>query len=95
MIRSRSEWAANEYDIVFDGEVTPVRQRSILRPEYNLRGREEQQCASRLRNQADTNEIIRAMTTSGKVVSFNPSLPSMNEIFIRVVEAKNKEAAKN
>ncbi|MCA1742193.1 MAG: DUF4162 domain-containing protein, partial [Bacteroidales bacterium] len=43
----------------------------------------------------DTNEIIRAMMTAGKVVSFNPALPSMNEIFIRVVEAKNKEAATN
>jgi hypothetical protein len=27
---------------------------------------------------------------SGKLISFNPALPSMNEIFIRVVEAVSK-----
>jgi ABC-type uncharacterized transport system ATPase subunit len=35
------------------------------------------------------------MTGSGSVISFNQVLPSMNDIFIRVVEAKNSEAAKN
>jgi hypothetical protein len=35
------------------------------------------------------------MTSAGTVISFNPALPSMNDIFIRVVETKNSEAAKN
>ncbi len=35
----------------------------------------------------DVNQIIRDMTDKGKLISFNPALPSMNEIFIRVVEA--------
>jgi ABC-2 type transport system ATP-binding protein len=90
----RSEWAANEYDIVFTGEVTPSAngQFSVLSTTF-----EEGKTAVRIKaaESADTNEIIGAMTSAGKVVSFNPSLPSMNEIFIRVVEKKNKEAAKN
>jgi ABC-2 type transport system ATP-binding protein len=90
----RSDWAASEYDIVFDGNVTPAGngQFSILSAEF-----ERGKSAVRIRaaETEDTNEIIRAMMTAGKVVSFNPALPSMNEIFIRVVEAKNKEAAIN
>ncbi len=90
----RSEWAANEYDIVFAGEVTPSGngQFSVVSTTFG-----EGKTAVRIKaaESADTNGIIGAMTTAGKVVSFNPSLPSMNEIFIRVVEKKNKEAAKN
>lgn len=90
----RNEWAASEYDIVFDGNVTPAGNGhfSILSSAF-----EEGKSAVRIKaaETGDTNEIIRAMTSAGKVVSFNPALPSMNEIFIRVVEAKNKEAATN
>ncbi len=90
----RSEWAANEYDIVFNGEVTPSGNGhfSILSSRF-----ENGNSIVRIKSNdnADTNEIIKAMTSAGRVVSFNPSLPSMNEIFIRVVERKNKEAAKN
>lgn len=90
----RSDWAANEYDIVFAGEVTPSGNGhfSVLSSAFD-----DGKSAVRIRaaESGDTNEIIRAMTAAGKVVSFNPSLPSMNEIFIRVVEKKNKEAANN
>lgn len=90
----RHDWAASEYDIVFDGNVTPSGNGhfSILSSAF-----EGGKSAVRIRaaETGDTNEIIRAMMTAGKVLSFNPALPSMNEIFIRVVEAKNKEAARN
>lgn len=90
----RRDWAASEYDIVFDGNVTPSGNGhfSILSSAF-----EGGKSMVRIRasETGDTNEIIRAMMTAGKVVSFNPALPSMNEIFIRVVEAKNKEAAIN
>ncbi len=90
----RSEWAANEYDIVFNGEVTPSANGhfSILSSLF-----ENGNTVVRIKStdNADTNAIISAMTAAGRVVSFNPALPSMNEIFIRVVERKNKEAATN
>lgn len=90
----RSDWAASEYDIVFDGNVTPAGNGhfSILSSAF-----ERGKSAVRIRAEEteDTNEILQAMTKAGKVVSFNPALPSMNEIFIRVVEAKNKEAVTN
>lgn len=90
----RHDWSANEYDIVFDGEVIPSENAnfSVLTSSF-AKGRS----TVRIKTSGtdNTNEIIRSMTTSGKVISFNQVLPSMNDIFIRVVEAKNSEAAKN
>jgi len=90
----RNDWSANEYDIVFDGEMVPSDNEhfSVLNSSF-AKGR----TAVRIKAEGtdSTNEIIRSMTASGNVISFNPVLPSMNDIFIRVVEAKNSEAAKN
>ena len=90
----RNEWAGNEYEIVFAGEVTPS-----ANGHFTVLGSSFDDGRSTVRikasEQSDNNEILRAMTASGKVISFNPALPSMNEIFIRVVETKNKEAVKN
>lgn len=90
----RHDWSANEYDIVFDGEMVPSNDKhfSVLNSSF-AKGR----TAVRIKAEGtdNTNEIIRSMTDSGTVISFNPVLPSMNDIFIRVVEAKNSEAAKN
>jgi ABC-2 type transport system ATP-binding protein len=90
----RSEWAASEYDVVLDGEVTPEANShfTILRSSF-----EHGKSVIRLKSQdvRDPNLIIRAMAASGQIISFNPALPSMNDIFIRVVEAKNKEVQKN
>ena len=36
-----------------------------------------------------TNDILHSVMKSGRLISFNPAMPSMNEIFIRVVEARN------
>lgn len=90
----RRDWAANEFNIIFEGEVTPAGNGhfSVLSSLF-----EAGKSAVRIKatESGDTNEIIKAMTAAGKVVSFNPALPSMNEIFIRVVETRNREAAKN
>jgi ABC-2 type transport system ATP-binding protein len=90
----RRDWSANEYDIVFDGEMIPSDNKhfTVLNSSF-AKGR----TAIRIKAEGtdNTNEIIRSMTASGNVISFNPVLPSMNDIFIRVVEAKNSEAAKN
>jgi ABC-2 type transport system ATP-binding protein len=87
----RSEWAASEYDVVIEGEVTPETNGhfSILRSSF-----EHGKSIVRLKSDGngDTNAIIRAMSSAGQIISFNPALPSMNDIFIRVVESKNKEA---
>lgn len=84
----RRQWAANEYDIVFDGDVTLEGN-----GQYNILNKQIEDSKSTIRlktgREVDTNEILRTALKSGKVLSFNPALPSMNEIFIRVVESRN------
>ncbi len=84
----RKQWAASEYDIVFEGGISfPENER------FNIINREEENDKSSIRlkakGNADTNEILQLAIGLGKVISFNPALPSMNEIFIRVVESRN------
>jgi len=90
----RNDWAGNEYEAVFAGEVTPEGNHhfSVIDSSF-----EEGKTSVRISasEERDTNEIIKALTAAGKIISFNPALPTMNEIFIRVVETKNKEAEKN
>jgi ABC-2 type transport system ATP-binding protein len=84
----RNRWAANEYDIVFDGDVTIKGNGN-----YNILNQEKDNNKSiiRLKTTSDisNNEILQTVMKSGNLISFNPALPSMNEIFIRVVEARN------
>lgn len=84
----RSRWAANEYDLVFEGDVniTGNGQYKIVMQE-----KDNNKSLIRLKTEGDVsnNDILQTVMKSGKIISFNPALPSMNEIFIRVVEARN------
>lgn len=84
----RSKWAANEYDLVFDGNV-----KIEGNGHYNILDHkfENNKSIIRLKTTSDikSNELLQTAIKSGTVISFNPALPSMNEIFIRVVEARN------
>ena len=90
----RHDWAGNEFEIVFAGEVTPS-----TNGHFTMLSSTFDEGKSRVIVKAtdpvDNNAILGAMTAAGTVLSFNPALPSMNEIFIRVVETKNRESAKN
>jgi ABC-2 type transport system ATP-binding protein len=84
----RSKWAANEYDLVFDGNVKidGNAHYSILKQQN-----ENNKSIFRLKTTSDiaTNEILQTVMREGNIISFNPAMPSMNEIFIRVIEARN------
>jgi ABC-2 type transport system ATP-binding protein len=84
----RKSWASNEFDLTFDGAVT-VEGNS----HYTILKQEKTKGTTQVRlktsDKVTTNEIIQTMMKAGNVLSFNPALPSMNEIFIRVVESKN------
>ena len=84
----RSKWAANEYDLVFEGDV-----RIEGNGHYNVLNQQKEKNKSIIRlkttSAINTNEILQTLMKSGNIISFNPALPSMNEIFIRVIEARN------
>jgi ABC-2 type transport system ATP-binding protein len=83
----RNSWAGNEYDLVFTGNVS-VTDNS----HYSIvsQAAESGKTAVRIKapDRNNTNEIISDMLRAGNIESFNPALPSMNDIFIRVVESK-------
>jgi ABC-2 type transport system ATP-binding protein len=89
----RKAWAANEYDLVFEGAVD-----IIDNDHYNILNHVHENNKSIMRlktkDSTTTNDILQILMKSGKIISFNPSLPSMNEIFIRVVEARNVNVVK-
>ena len=84
----RSKWAANEYDLIFNGNV-----KIEGNGHYNILDHkfENDKSMIRLKTTSDisTNDILQTAMKSGNIISFNPALPSMNEIFIRVVESRN------
>ncbi|MFN8240822.1 MAG: ATP-binding cassette domain-containing protein [Bacteroidales bacterium] len=86
----RKAWAENEYNLVFDGKVN-IESNNM----YNVVSQEQTNGHTSIKVRTDrgatTKEIIGNLLESGNLISFNPSLPSMNEIFIRVVEAQNKK----
>ena len=84
----RNRWAGNEYDLVIEGKAAIEENEffTVLSREYG-----ENKSSYRLKSAPGTgpNEILKSAINSGRVISFNPALPSMNEIFIRVVAARN------
>jgi len=84
----RKQWAANEFDLVFQGNVKIEENGmyKILNHQY-----ENDLSTIRLRTAGniEANDILKTAINAGRVVSFNPALPSMNEIFIRIVESRN------
>lgn len=84
----RRQWAGNEYDLVFDGKIhlTENEFYTILRQQTD-----HNRTVFRLKTNGkmNTNDLLHSLMTTGNIISFNPALPSMNEIFIRVVESKN------
>lgn len=84
----RRQWAANEYELVFDGDV-----KVIGNGMYSILDQKKDDNRSIVRvkttGQVRSNELINHLMDAGNIISFNPALPSMNEIFIRVVENRN------
>jgi len=84
----RKQWAANEFDLVFEGDV-----KIEGNNHYSILNNKNDNDKSiiRLKTNSDikTNDILQSVMKSGNLISFNPAMLSMNEIFIRVVEARN------
>jgi ABC-2 type transport system ATP-binding protein len=84
----RSQWAANEYDLVIEGDA-----KIEGNGHYTILDQKQEGNRSIIRlkttSRIKTNDILKTVMKSGNLVSFNPALPSMNEIFIRVIENRN------
>ena len=84
----RMQWAGDEYEIVLEGDVTLPGNGELKVLEKHF---EDNKSIIRFRtgSSRNTNQILSEAVSFGRVISFNPALPSMNDIFIRVVETRN------
>jgi ABC-2 type transport system ATP-binding protein len=85
----RKEWAANEYHVQFAGDAD-ITNNSVYDVISNVKSADITKVHLKALHEKSENKIIGDMLKAGNVLSFNPALPSMNEIFIRVVEANIK-----
>ena len=85
----REAWGANEYDITFSGNyILDVNNHYSVIKEEKDNGKNTVRIKTR--DNIKINDILKDMIKAGNVISFNPALPSMNQIFIRVVESQNQ-----
>jgi ABC-2 type transport system ATP-binding protein len=96
----RNTYAANEYEIVFDGEVNLLT--ATLSSQYKFLEHTKRNGRSIIKAKvlegSNTNDMMKALLNAGSIVSMNEIVPSMNDIFINVVgdsESKNKTKKKN
>ncbi|NLN31360.1 MAG: ABC transporter ATP-binding protein [Bacteroidales bacterium] len=86
----RNEWAANEYELTFSGDVNFEENGRFKIIDRNY-GNGRTSIRLRTADGISNNEILNSLLDRGNIISFNPALPSMNEIFIRVVESRGEE----
>lgn len=84
----RKEWAGSEYEIVFQGDVK-LSENGLFRILEQTTGNGKSVIRISASGDTPANDILSSTMKSGRIISFNPALPSMNEIFIRVVESRN------
>lgn len=89
----RKAWAANEFDLVFE-DVVDIVDNSHYTILNHVHENNKSIMRLKTKDSITTNDILQQLMKSGKIISFNPALPSMNEIFIRVVEARNVNVVK-
>lgn len=85
----RKEWAGDEYDI----EIKNMIPQDYANQPYRIISCSEDNGKTTIKIKAEANVsrnvIIQSFLNKGEILSFNPSLPSMNDIFIRVVGQSN------
>lgn len=80
----RKQWAGNEYELLLKGDISLPDSDSFVILNRNY---EDGKSIFKIKLQDNhhVNEILGKFIECGEIISFNPSLPSMNDIFIRVV----------
>ena len=89
----RQKFKTNTFEIVYRGDSPDFDNRfgsmfKIL--EHDVSGHEKQIKLQFLNGQSN-NELLRILMNQFEIVSFNELIPSMNDVFIHVVEQNNRE----
>jgi ABC-2 type transport system ATP-binding protein len=85
----RREWAGKEYEIIFRGE-TELRSNDHFTVLDKRRDNGKTVVRLETLSSIGSNDLLQVMVKAGEIISFNPALPSMNDIFIKVVQSRNE-----
>jgi ABC-2 type transport system ATP-binding protein len=88
----KSHYKSKEFEVCFDGYFDKIQ--AAMTTNYKMIDLKQDKNLTRLRVQLQNgytvNELIGGLLNYGNIVSFSEVVPSMNDIFIRVVEEYNK-----
>ncbi len=87
----RQSYGSNVFEVAFRGETDALKQ--ILDGRYELIKIDTENSLPRvqvrLTSQSDANALLQQLLPAVQIVSFNPIVPSMHDIFIQVVQEYN------
>lgn len=82
----RNEYRTSTYRLVFDGELSNDTLNGSYELIQNIENGKGKIADIRIKDQTGPNELIKVLLPKVEIHSFNEILPTMNDIFIRVVE---------
>lgn len=88
----KSSYRTNTFDVEYKGEFTQLER--LLSSEYEIVNHVESFHSNKMTikhmNGNGNNDLLMKVTPHAEIVSFSEQIPSMNEVFIRVVQENNK-----
>ena len=92
----KKQFKTDKYQIVFDGDINGFE--LSLRHQYKILENKKDEGKTYLTLEVldkniNTNDLIQSLLPIGKMISFNEIIPSMNDIFIKVVQENKEEVS--
>jgi ABC-2 type transport system ATP-binding protein len=92
----KQQFKTNQYQIMFNGDINGME--LSLRHQYKILENKKKDDKTFLKlelldSKLTTNDLIQSLLPIGKMLSFNEIIPSMNDIFIRVVQENKEEVS--
>ncbi|WP_461630391.1 ABC transporter ATP-binding protein [Labilibaculum euxinus] len=88
----KKKYRTNTYELTYTGEFDKLEQ--VLNPDFEIveqqKGLEHNTLTIKLNNGSTSNELLEQLLPYLNIVSFSEIIPSMNDIFIRVVNENKK-----
>ncbi|PCH71529.1 MAG: ABC transporter ATP-binding protein [Bacteroidales bacterium] len=88
----KKKYRTNTYQVTYTGEFDKLKQ--VLKSDFEIvetnKGSEINSLTVRLNNGATSNELLEQLLPYLNIISFSEIIPSMNDIFIRVVNENKK-----
>ncbi len=91
--RVREKYKTNTFEIVYRGETSDLQNQ--LGQHFNILEHNKSAVLKQIKvkflNGQDNNELLKLLMNQFEIVSFKELIPSMNDVFIHVVEENNRE----